>query len=85
MVMVIFQLTKLILNARTITDFKDHAHGFEEVKRSIDRGQSNLRLLFEKATVKFLGAQRSSGIQEFLINQEPRMASPEFSLLEYTF
>jgi hypothetical protein len=85
MMMVIFQFTKLILDARTIIDFKDHAHGFEEVKRSIDRGQSNLLLLFEKVLVEFLGAQRSSGIEEFLINQKSRMASPEFSILEYAF
>jgi len=85
MMMVIFQFTKLILDARTIIDFKDHSHGFEEVKRSIDRGQSNLLLLFEKALVEFLEAQGSFRFRELLINQKSRMASPEFSVLEYAF
>jgi len=66
-------------------DFKDHAQGLEEVKRSIDRGQSNLLLLFQKAAVEFLRAQRSSGIGKLLINQKPWMASSDFSVLEYAF
>jgi len=66
-------------------DFKDHAQRLEEVKRSIDRGQSDLPLLFQKAPVEFLGAQRSSGIGELLVNQKSRMASSDFSILEYAF
>jgi hypothetical protein len=68
MVMVVVYFTEFISNTRTIDDFKNHAPGFEEVKRAVDRGQSNFLLLFEKASVEFLRTQRGFGIGEFLIN-----------------
>ncbi len=83
--MVIPRFTKLILNARTITDFKDHAQGLKEVERSINGCQSNLLLLLEKVTVELLGTQRSSGVGELLIDQNSWMASLEFPILEYAF
>ena len=46
MMMVVFYLTELIFNTRPIGDFKDHPHGFEEIKSPIDRGQSNLSCAF---------------------------------------
>jgi hypothetical protein len=68
MVMVIFCLTELIFDACAIHDFKENAQGFEEIKRPVDGGQSNLSLLFEKGLVEFLRAQRGLGIRELLIN-----------------
>jgi hypothetical protein len=68
MVMVVLQLTESIFNTRTINDFEDHTQGFEEIKRPVDRGQSNLLLLLEKALIEFLRTQRSFDIGEFLIN-----------------
>jgi hypothetical protein len=59
MVVVILQLTKLISDTRTIDDFKDHAQRFEEIKRSIDRGQPDFSLLFEKVLINFQRTQRA--------------------------
>jgi hypothetical protein len=59
MVVVILQLTKLISDTRTTDDFKDHTQGFKEFKRSIDRGQPDFFLLFEKGLINFQRTQRA--------------------------
>jgi hypothetical protein len=68
MVMVLFCLAEFIFNGCAINDFKDNAQGFEEIKRTVDGGQSNLSLLFKKSLVDFLRTQRGFGIRELLIN-----------------
>jgi hypothetical protein len=59
MVVVIFQLTKLISDTRTFDDFKDHAQGFKEFKRSIDRGQPDFFPFLEKALIDFQRTPRA--------------------------
>jgi hypothetical protein len=54
MMMVVFYFTVFIFNTRSVDDFKGNTQGFEEIKSPIDRGQSNLLLLFEKTLVDFL-------------------------------
>ncbi len=59
MVVVILQLTKLISDTRTTDDFEGHPKRFEEIKGSIDRGQSDFLLLFEKVLIYFQRTQRA--------------------------
>jgi len=55
MVMMVLYFTDSIFNTRTVDDLKDNAERLEEIERPVDRGQSDLPLLLEKALVKFLG------------------------------
>jgi hypothetical protein len=59
MMMMVLQLTEFILHTRPVDDFEDEPQGFEEVQRSIDRGQSDFSLLFEKILINFQRTQRT--------------------------
>jgi hypothetical protein len=69
MMMVVFHFAEFIFHTRSIDDFKNNPKRFEEIKRTIDRGKTDLYLLLNQTPIELLRAQWNVRCGKLLVDE----------------